>query len=85
MNETDEIVMYGADWCGDCRRSQRLMDARAVRYRSIDVEHDAEAREEARRLGGSTKIPVIVMPDGSVLVEPTDPELATRLDELAVR
>jgi glutaredoxin len=81
----DEIVVYGADWCGDCRRAQRLLEGRAVAYRYVDVEHDADAREDARRIGGSTKIPVIVMPDGSVLVEPTDPELATKLDELAVR
>jgi glutaredoxin len=81
----DDIVMYGADWCGDCRRAQRLLDGRGARYRYVDVEHDAQAREEARTIGGSTKIPVIVMPDGSVLIEPTDPELAAKLDELAVR
>jgi glutaredoxin len=85
MNERDEIVMYGADWCGDCRRAQRLLEGRGVAYRYIDVEDDASAREAARRIGGSTKIPVIVMPDGSVLVEPTDPELVSKLDELAVR
>lgn len=77
--------MYGAGWCGDCRRAQRLLDGRGARYRYIDVEHDAAAREEARRIGGSTRIPVIVMPDGSVLVEPTDAELAAKLDGLAVR
>ena len=81
----DEIVMYGADWCGDCRRAQSLLDARGTRYRYIDIEHDEHARDEARRIGGSSKIPVIVMPDGSVLVEPTDPELVAKLDEPAVR
>jgi mycoredoxin len=81
----DDIVMYGADWCGDCRRAQRLLDGRGASYRYIDVEHDAGAREAARRIGGSTKIPVIVMPDGSVLVEPTDPELVATLDRLAIR
>jgi glutaredoxin len=80
-----EIVMYGADWCGDCRRAQRLLDGRGARYRYVDVEHDADARAEARRIGGSTRIPVIVIPDGSVLVEPSDPELAAKLDELALR
>ena len=80
----DEIVMYGADWCGDCRRAQRLLDGRGARYRYIDIEHDTDARDEARRIGGSS-IPVIVMPNGSVLVEPTDPELAAKLDEMAVR
>jgi mycoredoxin len=81
----EEILMYGAGWCGDCRRAQRLLDGRGIAYRYIDVEHDTSAREDAKRIGGSTKIPVIVMPDGSVLVEPTDPELASKLDELVVR
>jgi mycoredoxin len=85
MTERDQILMYGADWCGDCRRAQRLLDGRGVAYRYVDVENDVDARETARRLGQSTKIPVIVMPDGSVLVEPTDPELVAKLDELAVR
>lgn len=82
---TGEIVMYGADWCGDCRRAQRLLEQRGARYRYFDVEHDERAREEARRIGNSSKIPVIVMPDGSVLVEPTDPELAAKLDQVATR
>jgi mycoredoxin len=85
MSGTGEIVMYGADWCGDCRRAQRLLDDRGVPYRYVDVEDDDEAREESRRIGNSTKIPVIVMPDGSVLVEPTDPELAAKLDQVAAR
>jgi mycoredoxin len=81
----EEIVMYGAGWCGDCRRAQRLLDGRGIAYRYIDVEHDTSAGEDARRIGGSTRIPVILLPDGSVLVEPTDPELAAKLDDLAVR
>lgn len=85
MGETSGIVMYGADWCGDCRRAQRLLDGRGVPYRYVDVEHDDVARDEARRIGGSTKIPVIVMPNGAVLVEPTDPELAAKLDQVAAR
>lgn len=85
MGETGEIVMYGADWCGDCRRAQHLLDGRGVPYRYVDVEDDEKARDEARRIGGSTKIPVIVMGDGSVLVEPTDPELAAKLDQVAAK
>lgn len=70
-----DIVMYGADWCGDCHRAKRFFDARGVSYRWIDVEHDAAMAEEARRIGGRSNIPVIVFPDGSVLVEPSDVEL----------
>ncbi|HKX25759.1 MAG TPA: glutaredoxin domain-containing protein [Actinomycetota bacterium] len=74
------VVVYGADWCGDCVRAKRLLDARGTSYEWIDVEVQAGAAQEAVRLaGGRRNIPVIVMPGGSVLVEPTDPELEKAL------
>jgi mycoredoxin len=74
------VVVYGADWCGDCIRAKRLLDARGTSYEWIDVEVQAGAAQEAVRLAGGRKnIPVIVMPGGSVLVEPTDPELEKAL------
>ena len=74
-----EILVYGADWCGDCRRSKRLLERRGVDFSWIDVEADPRAAEEARRISGRRNIPVIVMPNGEVLVEPSDPELDERL------
>ncbi|HVM12304.1 MAG TPA: glutaredoxin family protein [Actinomycetota bacterium] len=74
-----DITMYGADWCGDCRRAKRFFDERGIAYRYIDVEHDREMAEEAARIGRSRRIPVVVLPDGAVLVEPTNPELEARL------
>jgi mycoredoxin len=74
------IVVYGADWCGDCLRAKRLLDARGRDYQWIDVEVQAGAAQEAVRLAkGRKNIPVIVMPDGSILVEPSDPELDAAL------
>ena len=75
----EEIVMYGADWCGDCWRAKRLFERLRVEYRWIDVEHDVEKAEEARRIGGSRRIPVIILPDQTILVEPTDSELESKL------
>ena len=34
------ITMYGADWCGDCRRSKRLLAELNVSYDLVDVEKD---------------------------------------------
>lgn len=73
------IRMYGADWCGDCHRARRVLERHAVEFEWIDVEAEPAMAEEARRLGGRPNIPVIVFPDGSVLVEPTDPELEAKL------
>ena len=74
-----DIKVYGADWCGDCRRAKRMLDSTETPYEYIDVDADLHAREEALRISGRRNIPVIVFPDGGVLVEPTDPELEKAL------
>ena len=73
------IKVYGADWCGDCRRAKRMLDRTGTAYEYIDIEEDAEAKEEAIRLSGRRRIPVILFPDGDILVEPNDPELEQAL------
>jgi mycoredoxin len=74
-----EITFYGADWCGDCRRSKALLEAVGVDYELKDVEQSAEFTEEAKEISGRTNIPVIVFKDGTHLVEPSDPELHAEL------
>jgi glutaredoxin len=74
-----EITFYGADWCGDCRRSKALLNASGVEFELRDVEQSAEYTEEAKTISGRTNIPVIVFADGKHLVEPTDPELHAEL------
>jgi mycoredoxin len=74
-----QIIIYGADWCGDCRRAKRVLERLHVDYRWIDVERDPQKAEEARHIGGSRRIPVIILPDRSILVEPTDAELEEKL------
>jgi mycoredoxin len=58
------ILVYGADWCGDCLRAKRLLEARGVDYEWVDVEVQAGAAQEAVRLArGRKNIPVIVLSD----------------------
>jgi glutaredoxin len=40
MSSHPEITMYGADWCGDCRRSKRLLEELDVQITHVDVEAD---------------------------------------------
>lgn len=74
--------MYGAQWCGDCRRSKSLLDTLGVDYDYVDLEETPEAAEKAQELAGRKNIPVIAFPDGAVQVEPSDPELHAKLTEL---
>jgi mycoredoxin len=76
------IRVFGADWCGDCVRAKRVLERTGAAYEWIDVEVQAGAAAEAMVLsGGRRNIPVIELPDGRILVEPTDQELE---DALAV-
>ena len=70
--------MYGAAWCGDCRRSKSVLDASGLDYEYIDVAASEEAAEAVVAISGRTSIPVIVLPDGSHLVEPSDALLKER-------
>ncbi|WP_394553252.1 glutaredoxin family protein [Agromyces sp. MMS24-JH15] len=75
------ITMYGAEWCGDCRRSKRLLDTRGVDYEYVDLMVVADGAERAKAISGRTNIPVVIFPDGVHFTEPTDAELGAKLDE----
>ena len=75
------VTMYGAEWCGDCRRSKRLLDSRGIDYDYIDLETVADGADRAKAISGRTQIPVVVFPDGTHFTEPTDAELVAKLDE----
>ena len=78
-----EITMYGADWCGDCRRSKRFLDENSVAYNYIDVETETSASEKVIEInGGMRSIPVILFPDGTHLTEPSDNALKEKLESL---
>lgn len=81
----NQITMYSADWCGDCRRSKRLMDELNVAYTIIDVEADTAAADKVMEInGGAQSIPVIVFADGTHLTEPSDIALKAKLTSLGI-
>jgi len=82
---SNEIIMYSADWCSDCRRSKRLLDSLEVEYTLIDVENEPSGASKVLELtGGSQSIPVIVFSDGTHLVEPSDIDLKSKLISLSI-
>jgi mycoredoxin len=74
-----KIKMYVTTWCGDCRMAKRWFDARGIAYESINIEEDDKAAEYVRHVNrGYRSVPTIVFPDGSILVEPSPRELASK-------
>jgi len=77
--------MYSADWCGDCRRSKRLLEELNVEYTIIDVDADLSAAEKVIEInGGNKSIPVLVFKDGTHLTEPSDIDLKAKLQSLSI-
>jgi mycoredoxin len=80
-----DITMYGADWCGDCRRSKRLLEELDIQVNHIDVEVDESAAAKGREInGGAQSIPVLIFSDGTHLTEPSDNDLKAKLASLGI-
>jgi glutaredoxin-like protein len=80
MNNQPEITVYGADWCPDCRRAKRILDERQAPYRWVDIDRDRAGEKFVIQTNrGNRSIPTIVFGDGSILVEPSNPELIAKL------
>ncbi len=79
MNAED-IIVYGAHWCPDCRRSKMFLGEHQIPYTWVDIEADVDAeRLVIAKNKGKRIIPTIVFKDNSFLVEPTNAELAAKL------
>ena len=79
-NMEKQIVLYGTSWCPDCKRSKQFFGEQRIPYAYVDIEHDSEAMAFVEKTNrGNRSIPTIVFPDGSVLVEPSNAQLAEKL------
>jgi|TARA_B110000438_G_scaffold113536_1_gene111360 glutaredoxin len=77
------IIMYSTDWCGDCVRSEALLKSLKINFDVVDVDKDEVANSYIQELqNGARRIPTIVFPDDTFLVEPTDIELRDKLKDL---
>jgi mycoredoxin len=79
-----EIKMYGAAWCGDCRRTKRFLDENKVEYTYIDSEITPDAADTIVSISGRQNIPLLVFADGTHMTEPSDIDLKAKLESLAI-
>lgn len=74
------ITMYGTGWCSDCKRAKQFFGEQRVHYDFVDVDADPAGRAVVQgHNDGKDIIPTIVFDDGSILVEPSNAELAAKL------
>jgi mycoredoxin len=74
----DRLTVYGADWCGDCRRTKRYLNGTGTPFAWVDTAADKPAKAMLKA-AGYLAIPVVLFPGGTVLVEPSNDELAAAL------
>lgn len=74
------IIVYGSDWCGDCRRARRYLNEHQIPYQWINIDRDKQAELYVKSVNrGMRSVPTIVFQDGSILVEPSNAQLAEKL------
>lgn len=81
---SDTITMFGADWCRDCIRTKKQLDELGVDYTYVNLVTDPAAADVAKEISGRTNIPVVVYPDASHHVEPSNDDVAAKLRELSL-
>jgi mycoredoxin len=76
------ISMYGAYWCGDCRRTKSQLTELDVEFEYLDVDVNPDYKARAIEVSNKPNIPVVVFSDGTYLVEPANSEVESKLREL---
>ena len=78
--DEQRIQMYGTAWCQDCKRAKKFFGEHRVAYDFIDVDEDREGLRIVEQANdGKRIIPTIFFKDESVLIEPSNAELAAKL------
>lgn len=64
--KTASVRLFTTSWCPHCSRAKKWLAAQHVEYVELDVEHDASARREHRRLNPRGSVPTFDA-DGEVV------------------
>ena len=76
----EPIIVYGAYWCPDCRRAKQFLSDQRVPFEWIDLDERPDEMAVVREKNdGKQILPTIIFPDGSVLAEPSNSQLAVKL------
>ena len=56
----ERVTVYGADWCGDTRRTLRDLDRAGVGYDYVDIEEDKDGEKKVIEFNrGKRRIPLV--------------------------
>ena len=74
------IMVYSTVWCPDCKRAKQFFGEQRVAYTNVDIEQDEKSMAFVEKINeGMRIVPTIIFPDGEILVEPSNADLAKKL------
>jgi thioredoxin reductase (NADPH) len=74
-----DILLYGADWCPDCRRAKTYLKENNINFSFIDVDLDKEATAKVEAINNGKRIIPTVIIKGKSYTNPNNIELASVL------
>jgi thioredoxin reductase (NADPH) len=77
----ESVRIVGHRWSADGHRIRDFLARNLIPYRWLDIETDKEAVDlrDLAALGPEAPLPIVVLPDGSALANPSLSEIGTRL------
>ena len=75
----NDILLYGADWCPDCRRAKTYLKENNIEFTFIDVDLDKEATAKVEAINNGKRIIPTVIIKGKSYTNPDNIELASVL------
>jgi len=75
----NEILLYGADWCPDCRRAKTYLKENNIEFTFVDVDLDKEATAKVEAINNGKRIIPTLIIKGKSYTNPNNIELATLL------
>ena len=81
-NFPEQITVFSASWCPDCKQARKLLDENQITYLLVDIGKDNEGFLFVEKLTRRVKIPTIIFPDGTIMIEPSNTDLNRKLESL---
>ncbi|MCG8573400.1 MAG: FAD-dependent oxidoreductase [Flavobacteriales bacterium] len=75
INENGRVVLYGADWCPDCRRAKSYLADNQINYQFIDVDEHEWATEKVEKINNGKRIIPTVIIDEVPYTNPDNQQL----------
>jgi glutaredoxin-like protein len=77
---TAALLVYGTDWCYDCRRARQFLQNHNIHFEWIDIDQDKQAEHYVTQVNhGMRSVPTILFEDGTTLTEPSNAQLSLKL------